>query len=218
VTISRILSLHTDLVHICNIESLQNSPRHVCGIDLDLVLPPWAAQLCGSPKMKLFVKAALVLTFAFYFLVGPLFATVPHGSRGKHLPPGSHDSHCGQPLLAKEEKFIIESFSNVSISEWSYYYTSGAHLGGKNYSQAEWTREKWNENGIPSSIVAYNVFLNYPISHGLSLRYPDGSVLNATLEEDVLPEDSTTGYPNRIPTFHGYSYTGNATAEYVYVG
>lgn len=27
-----------------------------------------------------------------------------------------------------------------------------------------------------------------------------------------------TGSPVRIPTFHGYSPTGNASAEYVYVG
>jgi hypothetical protein len=33
-----------------------------------------------------------------------------------------------------------------------------------------------------------------------------------------LEEDPTTSYPDRISTFHGYSYTGNASAEYVYVG
>lgn len=120
--------------------------------------------------------------------------------------------------LAEKEHTIISSFSNVSISEWSYYYTHGAHLAGKNYSQAEWTRDKWSESGVPSSIASYNVFLNYPVSHALSLSYPDGSVFNATLEEDVLPEDDTSGYPNRISTFHGYSFTGKAAAEYVYVG
>ena len=36
--------------------------------------------------------------------------------------------------------------------------------------------------------------------------------------EAVLAEDETTSYPNRIPTFHGYSATGSAEAEYVYVG
>jgi len=34
----------------------------------------------------------------------------------------------------------------------------------------------------------------------------------------VLTEDDTTSYPDRIPTFHGYSFSGNASAEYVYVG
>ena len=38
------------------------------------------------------------------------------------------------------------------------------------------------------------------------------------LEEAVLEEDETTGWPNRVPTFHGYSASGVAEAEYVYVG
>jgi N-acetylated-alpha-linked acidic dipeptidase len=37
------------------------------------------------------------------------------------------------------------------------------------------------------------------------------------LEEDVLEEDPTSGLENRIPTFHGYSASGNVTASYVYV-
>lgn len=38
------------------------------------------------------------------------------------------------------------------------------------------------------------------------------------LEEAVLEEDPTTAWPNRVPTFHGYSFSGQAEAEYVYVG
>jgi N-acetylated-alpha-linked acidic dipeptidase len=38
------------------------------------------------------------------------------------------------------------------------------------------------------------------------------------LKEAVLEEDPTTSYPNSVPTFHGYSFSGNASAEYVYVG
>jgi N-acetylated-alpha-linked acidic dipeptidase len=38
-----------------------------------------------------------------------------------------------------------------------------------------------------------------------------------SLEEDVLKEDKTTGLEDRIPTFHGYSASGNVTAPYVYV-
>ena len=38
-----------------------------------------------------------------------------------------------------------------------------------------------------------------------------------SMEEDVLPEDPTSGLDNRVPTFHGYSASGNVTAPYVYV-
>lgn len=34
----------------------------------------------------------------------------------------------------------------------------------------------------------------------------------------MLEEDSTTSYPDSISTFHGYSFTGNASGDYVYVG
>jgi N-acetylated-alpha-linked acidic dipeptidase len=62
------------------------------------------------------------------------------------------------------------------------------------------------------------VFLNYPVSNSLHLTYPNGSTYKPTLKEAVLEEDPTTSYPNSVPTFHGYSFSGNASAEYVYVG
>lgn len=63
-----------------------------------------------------------------------------------------------------------------------------------------------------------DVFLNYPVSNSLQLTYSNGSTYTPTLMEDVLEEDPTTSYPNSVPVFHGYSFTGNASAEYVYVG
>lgn len=39
----------------------------------------------------------------------------------------------------------------------------------------------------------------------------------ASLVEDVLEEDPTTGFDTSIPTFHGYSASGNVTAPFVYV-
>ncbi|KAI4637831.1 hypothetical protein J4E83_000649 [Alternaria metachromatica] len=70
-------------------------------------------------------------------------------------------------------------------------------------------------------IATYNgkdVYLDYPVHRALSLDYGNGSMYHATLEEEVLDEDETTGDADRIPAFHGYSGSGNASAEYVYVG
>lgn len=39
----------------------------------------------------------------------------------------------------------------------------------------------------------------------------------ASLVEDVLEEDPTTGFDTSIPTFHGYSASGNVTGQFVYV-
>ncbi|CUS07819.1 unnamed protein product [Tuber aestivum] len=120
--------------------------------------------------------------------------------------------------LAGQEAIITESISNATIAQWSYYYTHGNHLAGTNKSMAEWTRDKWIENGIPSHLVEYEVYLNYPLSHSLSLTIDGGERFVAGLEEDVLPEDPTTGASDRVPTFHGHSKSGSAQAEYIYVG
>ncbi|KAK2811175.1 hypothetical protein FQN50_002272 [Emmonsiellopsis sp. PD_5] len=122
------------------------------------------------------------------------------------------------PVLTDHETILVNSFDNNTLSDWSYYYTHGLHVAGTNKSMAEWTAERWTEFGVPASLASYHVYLNYPVSHSLSLTLPDGSVWNADLEEDVLPADDTTSYPNRVPIFHGYSATGQAAAEYVYVG
>lgn len=63
-----------------------------------------------------------------------------------------------------------------------------------------------------------DTYLNYPVSQSLSLASADGSSRDINIQEDVLSQDETTSYPNRVPTFHGFSFTGSAEAEYVYVG
>lgn len=120
--------------------------------------------------------------------------------------------------MTSDEAVLANSFDNNTIETWNYYYTHGAHLAGTNRTMAQWTADRWAENGFQSRLDEYTVYLNYPVSHSLSLTYPNGSVFKASLEEAVLMEDETTSYPNRIPTFNGYSFTGNVTAEYVYVG
>jgi N-acetylated-alpha-linked acidic dipeptidase len=117
---------------------------------------------------------------------------------------------------------------------WSQYYTSGPHLAGKNLSQALWTLERWQEFGIASSIVDYEVYINYPKGHRLALLEKNGEkqeasdshatdkddwevTYEARLEENVLEEDKSSQLAARIPTFHGYSASGNVTAPYVFV-
>ncbi|KAK4894168.1 hypothetical protein LTR27_007534 [Elasticomyces elasticus] len=113
-------------------------------------------------------------------------------------------------------KIIHDTPSPERAREWSQYYTAGPHLAGKNRSQAEWTAQKWEEFGLKSSIATYDVYINYPLDHRLALL-KDGSVeFEASLEEDVLDEDPTSGLEDRVPTFHGYSASGNVTGSFVY--
>ncbi|KAI0135366.1 glutamate carboxypeptidase [Daldinia grandis] len=140
-----------------------------------------------------------------------------HERRSHSSLTGKRDTTPLQPLNP-EEAILVDSISNTSISEWSYYYTHGAHLAGKNMTMADWTADRWKENGWNSSIVSYDVYLNYPVNKSLSLMYPNGSIYLPSLEEAVLSQDETTGYPDAIPTFHGYSASGSVDAEFVYVG
>ena len=128
---------------------------------------------------------------------------------------------------------LLNTPDTEQIKEWSSYYTSGPHLAGKNLSQALWTKERWEEFGIQSTIVDYDVFINYPKDHRLALlekspHKSEGSGVvtteeawkvkfEARLEENVLKEDRTSQLASRIPTFHGYSASGNVTAPYVFV-
>lgn len=138
----------------------------------------------------------------------------------RHLQPSGLAKRESTPFtaLSPEEQILVDSVSNVSISEWSYYYTHGYHVAGKNKTMAEWTADKWRDSGWNASVVSYNVFLNYPVNKSLSLTYSNGSTFQPLLAEAVLDADDTTSYPNRVPTFHGYSASGSAEAEFVYVG
>lgn len=83
--------------------------------------------------------------------------------------------------------------------------------------------EKWQGWGVDASIAAYDVYINYPVDHSVSLLKKSGKSdswnveFDASLTEDVLDEDPTTGLDSRVPTFHGYSASGNVTAQIVYV-
>jgi N-acetylated-alpha-linked acidic dipeptidase len=115
------------------------------------------------------------------------------------------------------QKILLETPDTDKARSWSEYYTAGPHLAGKNLSQALWTRERWQEFGVKSEIATYDVYINYPLGHRLALLHGDKVKYECSLEEDVLDEDPSTSLPDRVPTFHGYSASGNVTAPYVYV-
>ncbi|KAK6949136.1 hypothetical protein Daesc_009210 [Daldinia eschscholtzii] len=160
---------------------------------------------------------ALFITFLITVVFAPQHDT-------HHRWPGHHKNH-----LAHEElkTILLETPSSSKATEWSRYYTSGPHLAGKNLSQAEWTRDRWNEWGINSNVVAYETYINYPVDHRLALleKAKSGAAdagawkvaFEASLEEDVLEEDPTSQLEDSVPTFHGYSASGNVTGSFVYV-
>lgn len=176
-----------------------------------------------------FALGLLLLCSLTLFLIPTAILPREHGSIWSYLPWARPFPHAAWPqsngLGYKELQAILqETPSAAKAREWSSYYTAGPHLAGKNLSQALWTQERWQEFGVAdTSIVAYDIYLNYPVDHALRLlkQKADGEKAEvqyeATLEEDVLEEDHTSGLPGRVPTFHGYSASGNVTAPFVYV-
>jgi N-acetylated-alpha-linked acidic dipeptidase len=57
--------------------------------------------------------------------------------------------------LDANEAILSNSFDNVSIESWSYYYTHGLHWAGTNKSMAQWTVDRWNENGFQARLTEY---------------------------------------------------------------
>ena len=167
--------------------------------------------------------SVLIIAVIAFILPVALFPTVRGGSPYSFLPwsnPFPHKSwpH-GDGLDYEQLQDILQiTPSEDKAEEWSRYYTSGPHLAGKNFSQAVWTQKKWQEFGIEDTkISSYDIYINYPLDHRLALLEDKKVSFEASLEEDVLDEDPTTALEDRVPTFHGYSATGNVTAQFVYV-
>lgn len=167
-----------------------------------------------------FIKSAL-LYFGALYLCGVFVLRRPLVQPG--AMPGCHHNKLSFEQL---RQILLDTPSSQKAEDWSRYYTAGPHLAGKNYTQALWTKNKWEEFGIKSEIVSYDVYINYPVDHRLALlkkkREEDGTSVwevshEASLTEDVIEEDPTSALDDRVPTFHGYSASGNVTAPVVYV-
>lgn len=139
--------------------------------------------------------------------------------RHTHRQPLAKRNDNWPPVLNEHETLLVNAFDNVSIDEWSYYYGHQNKLAGFGKEAAQWTADRWNENGFESHLNEYHVYLRYPVSESLHFTGADGQTSEVRLREDVLEEDDVTGYDGISQrTFLGYAPTGNATAEYVYAG
>jgi N-acetylated-alpha-linked acidic dipeptidase len=170
----------------------------------------------------------------YFFLTLFIFPHISYYATDSIATSGHSKWLNGRVPLEELENIMLSTPQEDQAREYSRYYTSGPHLGGMNLSQAIWTKERWEEFGIPDvEIVSYDMYTNYPKSHRLALLASNTDnytprfkldaqeyvvapseviegqsyklLYEANLSEDVLDEDPTTGLKDRIPTFHGYS-------------
>lgn len=132
------------------------------------------------------------------------------GDRYKNIGNGTS----GKQLRVRAQELVSKSHLRDNIE---HYLSAGPHLAAQNMELVNWTRSAFNDSGLDTRIDTYDIWLNYPISHRVALLNSDDSVnYELSLEEPVLSEDPTTGRDDRIPTFHGFSASGNATGQLVY--
>ncbi|KAF7903028.1 hypothetical protein EAF00_002930 [Botryotinia globosa] len=195
--------------------------------------PLIATVIVGQPRQRYqhnTIRRFFTIAATCGLIVAVVLFLLPLSFIPRHHKHWHHDKHHGESSAITYEELqqiLLDTPKAERAREWSKYYTSGPHVAGTNLSQVTWTQERWQEFGIDSEVVAYDVYLNYPRGHRLALyektKGTDSKVeelkikFEASLEEDILEEDETTGLDTRIPTFHGYSAYGNVTAPYVYV-
>ncbi|KAL2911478.1 Vacuolar protein sorting-associated protein 70 [Polyrhizophydium stewartii] len=95
--------------------------------------------------------------------------------------------------------------------------TAVAHIAGSDAdrAQAEAIQAEWAAAGLPNThIKTYFPLLNRPVSRSLTLLAPER--FEATLREPAVDGDDTSRDEEVVPTFLGYSPSGNVTAELVY--
>lgn len=173
-----------------------------------------------------FFLGTLLLIVVILFLLPSAVLPRGHGSVWSYLPWAHALPHDAWPqgnglAFDQLQQILLNTPSAAKAREWSEYYTAGPHLAGKNLSQALWTMDKWKEFGVEDTTLAsYDIYLNYPLEHRLALLKKSGDktkvTFEASLEEDELKEDPTSTAPDRVPVFHGYSASGNVTAQFVY--
>ena len=109
--------------------------------------------------------------------------------------------------LTSAEKMMLDLPSAKRLRHYLQSYTAEPHLAGTkaDKKQAEWTRAKFTEFGIPNAeIKTYYPLLNYPVSHRLALvSGPEELRYTATLKEKRIEEDPSTENPDIVPLFHG---------------
>ncbi|KAL2114007.1 hypothetical protein VUR80DRAFT_1303 [Thermomyces stellatus] len=139
--------------------------------------------------------------------------------RHTHRPRVTKRNDNWPPVLTEHETLLVNSFDNVTIDQWSEYYGRQQKLAGYGKEAAEWTNDRFNENGFESRLTEYHAYFRYPVSASLHFTGADGETSEVNLKEDVLEEDEVTGFDGiSQQTWLGYSPTGKAEAEYFYAG
>ncbi len=115
------------------------------------------------------------------------------------------------------EQVFLSTPAPDKAREWLARLTEEPHVAGTPQEKvvADYVRERLEEFGLATEVVAYNVYLNHPVAVSAKLTQPEEIELQ--LKEDYMPVDKDSSGRGMFPAFHGYSASGSASGQVVYV-
>ena len=115
------------------------------------------------------------------------------------------------------ERVFLSTPAPDKAREWLARLTEEPHVAGTPQEKvvADYVRERLDEFGLATEVVTYNVYLNHPVAVSAKLTQPEEIELQ--LKEDFMPVDKDSSGDGMFPAFHGYSASGSASGQVVYV-
>jgi N-acetylated-alpha-linked acidic dipeptidase len=176
-------------------EAKHTDTQELHGKDEDTPIPKTALRWKSSTHFVLIAIA--VSTIALTALPRPpqcLFRSSMFHHWRSHLftSPTLKD---GFPLSTLETLLLSEP-SASRAADWSFYYTSQSHLPGEGKAQGLWTKEKWEDFGIPETeIFRYKATISTPELQRLALidisETSSPSVMHEAKLMEELPSNHT---------------------------
>jgi N-acetylated-alpha-linked acidic dipeptidase len=115
------------------------------------------------------------------------------------------------------ERIFLATPTPEKARRWLAALTEEPHVAGTPQAklEADYVRDKMKEFGLEVETAQYDVFLNHPRS--VSLKLVEPVELSLSLREEPNDRDKDSGPRGMFPAFHGYSASGKAEGQVVYV-
>ena len=128
----------------------------------------------------------------------------------------------GFPSDALAAQMRIESAARAvpspdSLRVTIHRFSAVPHDAGteRSHQVAEAILARFRSWGLDAHIEQFEALMPRPVSRTLELLGPER--YTAVLREPAIPEDSTSGQSDQLPTFNAYSPDGDVTGDLVYV-
>jgi len=118
---------------------------------------------------------------------------------------------------ARAERVFLATPTPEKARRWLAALTEEPHVAGTlpQKKVTDYVRDRFKEFGLSTEVVHYEVFLNYPKS--VSLRLVEPIEMPLSLQEDTYDRDKDAVRRDVFPAFHGYSASGKAEGQVLYV-